>query len=48
MVYEEVYGQPMTREQQEKFIDYWTYTITSLQNVLQPTERMLRISGCLQ
>ena len=48
MVYEEVYEQPMTAEQQEEFIDYWTYTITSLQNVLQPTERMLRDFGCLQ
>ena len=47
-VYEEVYEQPMTPEQQEEFIDYWTYTITSLQNVLQPTERMLRDSGCVQ
>ena len=48
MVYDEVYRDPMTAEQQAEFIEYWRYTITNLQVIVKPTERMLRDFGCVQ
>ena len=47
-VYQEAFGQPMTDEQRAEYLDYWTYTITSLQSLVKPTERMLRDFGCVQ
>ena len=48
MVYADVHGEPMTEEQKAEFIDYWVYSISSLEAMVNPTARMLADFGCLQ
>lgn len=48
LTYTEVYGEPMTEEQKAEFIDYWVYSVHSLESMVNPIARMLADFDCLR